>query len=245
MASSWGRGSGRGPWWIAGVIVLGGVVALGGWLSRTGPQWQAGDEATKALSPQEREALEAAGQRLAQALRNRDRAWREGGAAAMEQAQRALNEVMGLGTRPTLRPEQIEAVLPAQLGGLPRQPSDTFGDASLGASSVSVSTQYGDDAARRIVLSVSDTGGLSVWAVMAEWLRVAAEAQQAGRREIVRFEQGRVRREVEPADATPAQIHWVLANGVAVEALADGLDLDGLRAAMKDLDLAALEGLRP
>ncbi|MFN3295972.1 hypothetical protein [Caldimonas sp.] len=245
MGSWWRASGGHGLKALGVVVMLGGVLAAGFWWSRSGLDGPVPTAQVPALAPQQQAALEAARQRLEQALRERDQALREGRDEAAAQAQRALNEVMGLGTRPTLRPQQIEAVLPLQLGGLPRQPSDTFGDESLGAASVSVSTQYGVDASRRIALSVSDTGGLSVWAVMAEWQRAAADAQRAGRQETVRFEQGRVRREVEAADAMPAQVHWVLANGVAVEALADGMDLKTLRAALDDLDLAGLERLQP
>lgn len=242
-------GQARRPARRAGVwglgLLLTGAVLVGGLAVRGLQAESPSDPLEQSLAPEQRMALAAARERITRALSQMDEAARAGRAEAMAQAQRAVNEALGIGMRATLAPRQIEAALPASLGGLPRQASDIFADDTLGARSVSVSTRYGSDASRRIALSVSDTGGLSAWAVLADWQRAARTAAQAGRSETVQFAQGRVRREVAQAAATPAQISLVLANGVAVEALADGLDLDGLRAALEDLDLAALEGLQP
>jgi hypothetical protein len=182
---------------------------------------------------------------MADALAQMEDAVRRQDSDAWARAQAAVNAAMGIGTRPTLSPRQIEAVLPASLGGLARQPADTFGDDTLGALSVSVSVRYGSDERRRIDMSVSDSGGLSPWAALADWQRAAQVAARAGRRETVRLEGARVVREVAETADTPAQVNVVLANGIVVEVIGDGLTLVELLQATSDLDLPALEALVP
>jgi hypothetical protein len=230
--------------WGLGLLLV--AAALGGWA-----WWQehAGDPAQDALegglAPAQREQLSQARAQIASALAQVEDAARRQDNEALARAQAAVNAAMGIGTRPTLSPRQIEAALPAALGGLARQPADTFGDDTLGALSVSVSARYGNDEQRRIDMSVSDTGGLSAWAALADWERAAQVAAQVGRREAVRLEGERVVREVTETAETPAQVNLVLANGIVVEAIGDGLTLAELLAVLRDLDLPALEALVP
>lgn len=235
----------RQAWWGVGVVVLAGAL-LGSWawwqprVAVPAPAAQGAD-----LLPEQREQLRQARERIAQALAQMEAAAQRQDPEALARAQSTVNAAMGIGTRATLSPRQIEAVLPAALGGLVRQQADTFGDDTLGALSVSVSVRYGSDEQRRIDVSVSDTGGLSAWAALADWERAAQVAAQAGRREAVRLEGARVVREVTDTAETPAQVNLVLANGIVVEAIGDGLTLADLLAALRDLDLPALEALVP
>ena len=232
-------------WWGVGVVAVAGAL-LGSWAwwqQQAPAPSQASQDAS--LAPEHREQLQQARERIAQALAQMEAAAQRQDPEALAQAQSAVNAAMGIGTRPTLSPRQIEAVLPSALGGLVRQQADTFGDDTLGALSVSVSARYGSEEQRRIDMSVSDTGGLSAWAALADWERAAQVAAQVGRREAVRLEGARVVREVAETAETPPQVNLVLANGIVVEAIGDGLTLAELLAALRDLDLPALEALVP
>lgn len=230
--------------WGLGMLLVAAMLASAAWWQQRGREPAPGAIAL-GLTPAQQEQLQQARERMARALAQMDDAASRQDNEALARAQAAVNAAMGIGTRPTLSPRQLEAALPASLGGLARQPADTFGDDTLGALSVSVSARYGSDEQRRIDVSVSDTGGLSPWAALADWQRAAQGAARVGRRETVRLDGARVVREVGASAETPAQVNLVLANGVVLEAIGDGLTLAQLQAALKDLDPAALEALVP
>ncbi|MFN3416870.1 MAG: hypothetical protein ACK4ZD_11215 [Caldimonas sp.] len=234
---SWG-------WVLAAMGAAVMLAAVQGLVSKEGIA-PVGEPVVSGLSPSQLQQWQQARERIAQAVADMEAASARQDPQAMAQARSAMNAAMGIGVRPTLAPSRIEALLPERLGELPRQPADVFGDDTLGASSVSVSVRYGSTAERRLDLSLSDTGGLSSWAALVEWERAARTAIAAGRRESVRWEDRRVIREVFGAPDVSPQVNVVLANGLVIEAIGDGLTLAELRAALEDLDLAALEGLQP
>ncbi|MBS0501036.1 MAG: YIP1 family protein [Burkholderiaceae bacterium] len=188
-------------------------------------------------------ALEAAGKKMQEATRQMEQAQQGGkpadAAAAAGQAAAAAMGALG-GAQGSVGVPALKAALPDQLGGLPRTALEVQNNQAMGVAMGQARAEYGS-AGKRLRVEIIDMGGLSGLAQMAGL--VQGEKESDGRIEKTWQSGGRTLMEEYHKDGSQAEAKTILKNGLVVSVEGTGVPIDGVRAALGQLDLAALEGL--
>lgn len=137
--------------------------------------------------------------------------------------------------------EVLQSALPEHLGGLASTSVDTQSGSTLGVSASQVRADYGTGE-RKIVLEISDLGGLGAVAAAALSM-VQGETEDAEQVEKTWQENGRSLHERYRKDGSSAERRVALDNGIIVTFSAHGSDIASLRSMATHIDLAALEQL--
>ena len=210
------------------------VGAAGGDVSITTPQGKVSIDTA---------ALEAAGKKMQEATRQMDQAKNDkdpaAAAAAAGQAMAAAMGALG-GAQGSLDAQALKAALPDQLGGLPRTGLQAQNNQAMGVAMSQVQADYGSGN-QKLSVEIIDMGGLGALAQMAGL--VQSEKETDGRVEKTWQAGGRTLQEDYRKDGSRAEAKTILKNGVIVSVEGTGVPIDGVRAAMAKLNLAALEGL--
>ena len=189
-------------------------------------------------------ALEAAGKKMQEATRQMEQAQKSGNpasaAAAAGQAAAAAMGALG-GAQGSIDVQALKAALPEQLAGLPRTSLGVQNNQAMGMSMGQAQAEYGSGD-KQLQVEVIDMGGLSGLAQMAGL--VQGEKESDGRVEKTWQAGGRTLHEDYRKDGSQSDAKTILKNGLVVSVEGRGVPIDGVRGAMGQLDLAALEGLQ-
>jgi len=188
-------------------------------------------------------ALEAAGKKMQEVTRRMEQAQKEGkpndAAAAAGQAVAAAMGALG-GAQGKIGGQALKSALPAQLGGLPRTGLEVRDNQAMGMSMGQAQADYGSGN-KQLHVEIIDMGGLSALAQMAGL--VQGEKETEGRIEKTWQSGGRTLQEEYDKDGSSAEAKTILKNGLIVSVEGINVPIDGVRKALGQLDLAALEGL--
>ncbi|MEZ5605795.1 MAG: Yip1 family protein [Burkholderiaceae bacterium] len=226
-------------------VIIGAVLALfrphhpmggaGGAVSITTPQGKLSIDTA---------ALEAAGKKMEEATRQMELAQKSGNpASAAAAAGQAAAVAMGAlgGAQGNIDVQALRAALPEQLAGLPRTALEVQNNQTMGLSMSQAQAEYGSDD-KHLQVEIIDMGGLSGLAQMAGL--VQGEKETDGSVEKTWQSGGRTLHEAYHKDGSEADAKTILKNGLVVSVEGRGVPIDGVRSAMGQIDLAALEGLQ-
>ena len=189
-------------------------------------------------------ALEAAGKKMEEATRQMEQAQKGGNpASAAAAAGQAAAVAMGAlgGAQGNIDMQALKAALPEQLAGLPRTAIEVQNNQAMGLSMGQAQAEYGSGD-KHLQVEIIDMGGLSGLAQMAGL--VQGEKETDGRVEKTWQAGGRTLHEDYHKDGSEAEAKTILKNGLVVSVEGRGVPIDGVRGAMGQIDLAALEGLQ-
>jgi hypothetical protein len=139
---------------------------------------------------------------------------------------------------------RLGAAIPANLAGLARDAVNVQPLSMPGASGVAVNAGFGQGD-RRIFLNLVYVGPDPRQTVLGDWANATVQREDGERTERVRAEGARHVSEVARKDGSGASLRMLLANGVMLDADAEGMPLDALQAAIGSLPLAEIERLQP
>ncbi|HEV7633155.1 MAG TPA: Yip1 family protein [Steroidobacteraceae bacterium] len=159
----------------------------------------------------------------------------------------ALGAVMSaaLGGRNTeaLSPERLKGFVPATLDGLPRTRVSAERNGMMGVQVGEAKATYGEGD-RSIDLEITDTGGVAGMMAFAGWANIEKESETANGYERTRKVDGRFVHEQWDRSNNSGQYSVVLGDRFVVKVEGEAANIDALKSALGELDLAALEALR-
>ena len=140
-------------------------------------------------------------------------------------------------------PEKLQSFVPEKLGDLERTSIEARTDNAMGLSFSSVEALYAKED-KSINVKVQDIGAVKVLALgMAAWASSTVNRETQDEVERVYSKGGVSYKEEYRKDGSSAEYSMVLANGLLVDATANGVSMDALKSALSKIDMAALGGL--
>ena len=140
-------------------------------------------------------------------------------------------------------PEKLQSFVPEKLGDLERTSVEARTDNAMGLSFSSVEALYAKED-KSINVKVQDIGAVKVLALgMAAWASSTVNRETQDEVERVYSKGGVSYKEEYRKDGSSAEYSMVLANGLLVDATANGVSMDALKSALSKIDMAALGGL--
>ncbi|MEZ0332860.1 MAG: Yip1 family protein, partial [Gemmatimonadales bacterium] len=184
--------------------------------------------------------MEEAGKKMEQAQKSGDPG--KQAEAAMAALGTALSGGKGV------EPVQLDALkpfVPEKFAGLPRTDMRTDRSGVVGLMAAKVEGEY-VEGAKRVRLSVVDTGGAAGLTSLAAWAAIGAtsESENADRIERMRREGKRLVREQISKRGGTNHYSVILADRFVVSADGDGVDINALKSGVASLDLGKIESLK-
>ncbi len=186
--------------------------------------------------------IEEAGKKMEAASKQMEAAQASGDQEAASKAMGAmLGAALGGGdnSKP-FPPEQLQTFVPEKLGDMQRTSIEARTDNAMGLSFSSVEAQYSKDSAS-LELKVQDIGAVKALAMgMAAWASSTVNRETQTEVERVYKKDGIAYKEEYQKDGSHADFSMMLANGLMVEASANGMGMDALKASLAGIDMGAL-----
>ncbi len=190
--------------------------------------------------------LEEASKQMEAASKQMEAAQASGNADAMGKAMgQMMGAAMGAGQggKP-FAPETLQGYVPEKLGGMERSAIEARMDNAMGMSVSSVTSEFRNSDGR-VEIKVQDIGALpTLMLAMGAWANSTVSRETQDEVEKVYKEGGVAYKEQYRKDGTQAEMSMILPNGVLIEATGDNVNMDGVRSAMKALDVAGLSALK-
>lgn len=140
-------------------------------------------------------------------------------------------------------PEKLQTFVPDKLGDLPRTSIEARTDNAMGLSFSSVEALYSKDN-QSINVKVQDIGAVKVLAMgMAAWAASTVNRETPDEVERVYQKDGASYKEEYSKDGSRAEFGIMLPNGLLVDATANGVAMDTLKAAVASMDMGTLGAL--
>lgn len=161
-------------------------------------------------------------------------------------AGKAMGEVLGAlagGGGTPIAAQDLKALLPATLLGLPRQSYEARSGQAMGIGGSGARASYGSGA-ERVDLTITDMGGIGAFAMVAGFASVTGESESDGKVEKTYKQGARTVHEEYRKDGSHADVTVFLGNGIMVSAVGQRLDPAALKRALDEVDLAKVEGMR-
>ncbi|HEY0856689.1 MAG TPA: YIP1 family protein [Albitalea sp.] len=178
--------------------------------------------------------MEEAGKRMEAAQRSGD-----GDAAG-----KALGEMLGaLGGGAVIPAQDLKALLPATLAGMPRESFDVQSGQAMGLGGSGARATYAAGG-RRVDFRITDMGGMGAFAAVAGFAQVTSESESDTKVEKTYKQGARTVHEEASKDGSRAEVTVFLGNGVMVEASGRHMDVAALHKALDEAGLAKIESIK-
>ncbi|WP_374355858.1 Yip1 family protein [Chitinimonas sp.] len=149
---------------------------------------------------------------------------------------------LGVSGKP-FAPQDLKAVLPDTLGGLPRASIESEGTGAMGFNVSIASARYQADG-KQLEMKISDFGGGGGLLSFAAWANLTMDKETDTSVEKIYKQGSRSVREQYQKDGSRAEYTLVLANGVIVETHATGIAAPAVKEAIGTVDLGKLEAMK-
>jgi len=189
--------------------------------------------------------LQALGDKLDESTKKMDAAGKAGDTKAeMAAAFEGLGTLLGGGKRvEPLAIEDLKAFVPDTLAGLPKASSSAEKNGIAGVTVSKAEATYGEGD-KKLALTISDSGGVSGLVGLASWAGAQDEREDASGFERTRMVNGRMVHEKMSKNGGRNEYGIVVGERFMVSATSSDVDLDTLKAAVSQVDLAGLESKR-
>jgi hypothetical protein len=157
-----------------------------------------------------------------------------------------MGEVLGAlagGGGTPMAAQDLKALLPATLLGLPRQSYEARSGQAMGIGGSGARASYGAGA-ERVELSITDMGGIGAFAMVANFASVAGESESDVRIEKTYKQGARTVHEEYRKDGSHAEVTMFLGNGIMVSAIGQRLDAAALKRALDEAGVDRIESLK-
>jgi Yip1 domain len=186
------------------------------------------------------EQMEAAGKKM-------EAAQKSGNSDAQGEALGALlGAVAGGGAAKveSLPPERMKTFLPESLGGLPRKSVSAERNSALGLQVSKGEAQYGGDEGTPLSVEITDVGGAQGLMLLAGWASMEQDKETSSGYEKTYRQDGRLVHEEWDSSSQHGKYAIVLGERFIAEISGRAESMDQLKAALRNLDLRAIEALR-
>lgn len=178
--------------------------------------------------------MEEAGKRMEAAQKSGD----------SEAAGKAMGEMLGaLGGGAAIPAQDLKALLPATLAGMPRESFEVQSGQAMGLGGSGARATYAADG-RRVDFKITDMGGMGAFAAVAGFAQVSSESENDTKTEKTYKRGNRTVHEEAHKDGSRAEVAVFLGNGVMVEASGEHMDLQALHKALDEANLGKIESIK-
>lgn len=140
--------------------------------------------------------------------------------------------------------DQLKPLLPDTFAGLAKLSSKAEKSGVVGLMISKASARYGDHAEKNVSLDISDTGGAAGLLSVASWVNVQTEKEDDNGFERTMNQDGRMVHEKSSKRTGRNEFTVIVASRFVISAKGRGVDLDTLKSAVNEIDLATLEGMK-
>ncbi|HEY4366133.1 MAG TPA: Yip1 family protein [Steroidobacteraceae bacterium] len=180
--------------------------------------------------------MEKAGKQMEAAQKSGD------GAAQADALKAVMGAALGGAGVEALPPDQLKPFVPESLAGMPRKDVSVERGGALGMQISTAHATYANDAGRSVQLEITDTGTAKGLLAFAGWAGMEGEKQSDGGYEKTYRADGRLVHE--EWSGSSGQYTVVLGDRFTVELQGDADNIDQLKSALGELNLAGLEALK-
>jgi Yip1 domain len=189
--------------------------------------------------------LEQYAKQVEEAGKKMEAAQKSGDQEAQAEAMKAMmGATLGSGNVEALAPDRLKPFLPESLGGKDRSNFSTQRNSAMGMQMTEARATYMGDDGRQWDLQVTDTGTAKGLLSLAGWAGIEGENETATGYDKTYHEDGRLVHEQWDRGSSRGEYTVVLGDRFTVKLEGQADSIDDLKAALADLDLAALEALK-
>ena len=182
--------------------------------------------------------VEEAGKKMEAAQKSGDK---EAQAEAMKSM---MGAALGSGTVEALPPDRLKPFLPESLGGMTRSTFSTERNSAMGMQMTEARATYMNDEGRQWDLQITDTGTAKGLLALAGWAGIEGENETSTGYDKTYRDNGRLIHEQWDRSGSRGEYSVVLGERFTVKIEGQAESIDDLKAALADLDLAALEAMK-
>ena len=229
---------------VIGAIV--GSVTGAGMFMRGGSTYGVVNEDVKFDEDSALGKLEQYAKNVEQASKKMEAAQKSGDQQAQNDAMKTMmGAALGGGSQvEALEPDRLKPFLPESLGGLTRSTFSTGRNAAMGMQMSEARATYMSDSGRTWDLQITDTGSAKGLLALAGWAGVEGENETSTGYDKTYHEDGRLVHEQWDRGSSRGEYGVVLGDRFTVKIEGEADSIDDLKAALTDLDLAALEAMK-
>jgi len=189
--------------------------------------------------------LEQYAKQVEEAGKKMEAAQKSGDQDAQAEAMKAMmGATLGSGNVEALAPDRLKPFLPESLGGKDRSNFSTQRNSAMGMQMTEARATYTGDDGRQWDLQVTDTGTAKGLLSLAGWAGIEGENETASGYDKTYHEDGRLVHEQWDRGSSRGEYTVVLGDRFTVKLEGQADSIDDLKAALADLDLAALEAMK-
>jgi hypothetical protein len=231
-------------------LLIGAVVAsvtgVGGYM-RGGSLFGASQDSRDSTFDQDSTVgkLEQYAKQVEDASKKMEAAQKSGDQQAQADAMKSMmGAALGGGDIEALAPDRLEPFLPESLGGMSRATFATQRNSAMGMQMTEAKATYVSDDGRSWDLQITDTGTAKGLLALAGWAGVEGESETSTGYDKTYHEDGRLIHEQWDRSSSRGEYGVVLGERFTVKVEGQADSIDDLKAALADLDLDALEGMK-